>query len=114
MRWQENVEQTLTGKKIASVASLSQLVQHEKKKSEPTRSQKDRECLINTKGQLQKRVTDAANQIRKNSEMLNSVYENWYRRTQMCINANGRHKNIYYRRIFLVEFTFHWLVDIFS
>jgi hypothetical protein len=31
MRWQENVEQTLTGKKIASVAS--QLVQHEKKKS---------------------------------------------------------------------------------
>jgi hypothetical protein len=31
MRWQENVEQTLTGKKIASVASLSQLVQHEKK-----------------------------------------------------------------------------------
>jgi hypothetical protein len=33
MRWQENVEETLTGKKIASVASLSQLVQHEKKKS---------------------------------------------------------------------------------
>jgi hypothetical protein len=31
MRWQKNVE--LTGKKIASVASLSQLVQHEKKKS---------------------------------------------------------------------------------
>jgi hypothetical protein len=30
---QENVEQTLTGKKIASVVSLSQLVQHEKKKS---------------------------------------------------------------------------------
>jgi hypothetical protein len=30
MRWQENVEQTLTGKKIASVASLSQ---HEKKNS---------------------------------------------------------------------------------
>jgi hypothetical protein len=29
MRWQENVEQTLTGKKIVSVASLSQLVQHE-------------------------------------------------------------------------------------
>jgi hypothetical protein len=27
MRWQEYVEQTLTGKKIASVASLSQLVQ---------------------------------------------------------------------------------------
>jgi hypothetical protein len=46
MRWQENVEQTLTGKKIASVASLSQLDQHEKKKSWPTRSQKDRECLI--------------------------------------------------------------------
>jgi hypothetical protein len=49
---------------------------------------------INTKGQLQKRVTDAANQIRKNPEMLNSVYENWYRRarrTQMCINANGKH-----------------------
>jgi hypothetical protein len=32
MRWQENVEQTLTEKKIASIASLSQLVQHEKKK----------------------------------------------------------------------------------
>jgi hypothetical protein len=32
MRWQENVEQTMTEKKIASVASLSQLVQHEKKK----------------------------------------------------------------------------------
>jgi hypothetical protein len=32
-RWQENVEQTLTEKKIACVASLSQLVQHEKKKS---------------------------------------------------------------------------------
>jgi hypothetical protein len=31
MRWQENVEQTLTEKKIASIASLSQLVQHEKK-----------------------------------------------------------------------------------
>jgi hypothetical protein len=37
---------------------------------------------INTKGQLQKRVTGAANQIRKNPEMLNYVYENWYRRTQ--------------------------------
>jgi hypothetical protein len=37
---------TPTEKKIASVASLNQLVQHEKKKSEPTRSQKDRECLI--------------------------------------------------------------------
>jgi hypothetical protein len=48
MRWQENVEQTLTGKKNTSVASLSQLVQHEKKKSYPTRSQKDRECLICT------------------------------------------------------------------
>jgi hypothetical protein len=46
---------------------------------------------INTKGQLQKRVTDAANQIRKNPEMLNSVYENWDQRTQMCLNANGRH-----------------------
>jgi hypothetical protein len=46
MRWQENVEQTLTEKKVASVASLNQLVQHEKKKSQPTRSQKDRECLI--------------------------------------------------------------------
>jgi hypothetical protein len=33
MRWQENVEQTLTEKKTASVASLNQLVQHEKKKS---------------------------------------------------------------------------------
>jgi hypothetical protein len=33
MRWQENVEQILTEKKIASVASLSQLVQHETKKS---------------------------------------------------------------------------------
>jgi hypothetical protein len=38
------------------------------------------EVEINTKGQLQKRVTDAANQIRKNPEMLNSVYENLYRR----------------------------------
>jgi hypothetical protein len=37
------------------------------------------EVEINTKGQLQKRVTDAANQIRKNPEM------------QMCLNANGRH-----------------------
>jgi hypothetical protein len=34
------------------------------------------EVEINTKGQLQKRVTDAANQIRKNPEMLNPVYEN--------------------------------------
>jgi hypothetical protein len=33
MRWQENVEQTLTGIKNTSVASLSQLVQHERKKS---------------------------------------------------------------------------------
>jgi hypothetical protein len=49
------------------------------------------EVEINTKSQLQKRVTDAANQIRKNPEMLNSVYENWYQRTQMCLNANGRH-----------------------
>jgi hypothetical protein len=51
------------------------------------------EVEINTKGQLQKGVTDAANQIRKNPEMLNSVYENWYRRrrTQMCLNANGSH-----------------------
>jgi hypothetical protein len=32
------------------------------------------EVEINTGGQLQKRVTDAANQIRKNPEMLNSVY----------------------------------------
>jgi hypothetical protein len=48
------------------------------------------EVEINTKGQLQKRVTDAPNQIRKNPEMLNSVYENWYRRTQMCLNANQR------------------------
>jgi hypothetical protein len=49
------------------------------------------EVEINTKGQLQKHVTDAANQIRKNLEMLNSVYENWYRRTQTCLNAKGRH-----------------------
>jgi hypothetical protein len=49
------------------------------------------EVEINTKGQLQKYVTDAANQIRKNPEMLNYVYENWYQRTQMCLNANGRH-----------------------
>jgi hypothetical protein len=50
------------------------------------------EVEINTKGPQQKRVTDGANQIRKNPEiMLNSVYENWYRRTQMCLNANGRH-----------------------
>jgi hypothetical protein len=33
MGWQENVEQTLTEKKVASVASLNQLVQHEKKRS---------------------------------------------------------------------------------
>jgi hypothetical protein len=36
MRWQENVEQTLTEKKSCircTVASLNQLVQHEKKKS---------------------------------------------------------------------------------
>jgi hypothetical protein len=46
MRWQENVEQTLTKKKTASVASLSYLVQHETKKSMPTRFQKYRECLI--------------------------------------------------------------------
>jgi hypothetical protein len=38
------------------------------------------EVGINTKRQLQKRVTDAASQICKNPEMLNSVYENWYRR----------------------------------
>jgi hypothetical protein len=38
------------------------------------------EVEINRKGQLQKHVTDAANQIRKNPEMLNSVYENWYQR----------------------------------
>jgi hypothetical protein len=32
MRWQQNVEQTLTEKKkVASVTSLNQLVQHEKK-----------------------------------------------------------------------------------
>jgi hypothetical protein len=43
MGWQENVKQTLTEKKIAAVASLNQLVQHEKKKSKPTRSQKHRE-----------------------------------------------------------------------
>jgi hypothetical protein len=49
------------------------------------------EVEIHTKGQLQKRVTDAANQVRKNPEMLNSIYENWYRCTQMCLNANGRH-----------------------
>jgi hypothetical protein len=54
------------------------------------------EVEINTKGQLQKRVTDVANQIRKNSEMLNSVYENWYRRTQMCINANGMYSIHYF------------------
>jgi hypothetical protein len=57
------------------------------------------EVEINTKGQLQKRVTDAANQIRKNPEMLNSVYENWYRRTQMPTEGT---QNIYYKIIFLV------------
>jgi hypothetical protein len=66
------------------------------------------EVEINTKGQLQKRVTDAANQIRKNPEMLNPVYENWYRLTQICLNANGRHTEHYYHKIiFLVWFTFH-------
>jgi hypothetical protein len=42
------------------------------------------EVEIITKGQLQKRVTGAANQIRKNPEMLNSVQ---YRRTQMCLRV---------------------------
>jgi hypothetical protein len=55
MRWQQNFEQTLTEKKVASVASLNQSVQHEKKKSEPTRSQKHRECLIQTLPSRQKR-----------------------------------------------------------
>jgi hypothetical protein len=32
MRWEENVEQTLTEKKVVSVASQNQLIQHEKKK----------------------------------------------------------------------------------
>jgi hypothetical protein len=32
------------------------------------------EVEINTKGQLQKHVTDAANQIRKNPEMLNAEF----------------------------------------
>jgi uncharacterized protein YgiM (DUF1202 family) len=49
------------------------------------------EVEINTEGQLRERIADAANQIRNNPETLNSVYENWYQRTQMCINANGRH-----------------------
>jgi hypothetical protein len=57
---------------------------------------------INTKGQLQKRVTDAANQIRKNPEMLNYVYENWYRRTQMCIIANGKHTEYFIIKLFLL------------
>jgi hypothetical protein len=46
MRWQQNVEQTLTEKKVTSVASLNQLVQHKKKKSWPARSREDRECLM--------------------------------------------------------------------
>jgi hypothetical protein len=33
MRWQENVEHTAGKKKVASVASLNQLVQHEEKKN---------------------------------------------------------------------------------
>jgi hypothetical protein len=33
MRWQENVEQTQTERKITSLALLKQLVQHEEKKS---------------------------------------------------------------------------------
>jgi hypothetical protein len=49
------------------------------------------EVQIYTEDQLRERIADAANQIRENPEMLNSLYENWYRRTQMCINANGRH-----------------------
>jgi hypothetical protein len=32
-RWHKNVEQTFTEKKVASVASPDQLVQHEKKKA---------------------------------------------------------------------------------
>jgi hypothetical protein len=57
------------------------------------------EVEINTKVQLQKRVRDAANQIRKNPEMLNSVYENWYWRTQIPTEST---QNIYYKIIFLV------------
>ncbi|KAJ3629917.1 hypothetical protein MTP99_014279 [Tenebrio molitor] len=49
------------------------------------------EVEINTEGQLRECIANAANQIRNNPEMLNSVNENWYQRTQMCINANGRH-----------------------
>jgi hypothetical protein len=72
------------------------------------------EVEINTRGQLQKRVTDAANQIRKNPEMLNSVYENWYRRTQMCLNANGRHTEHLLQNNFSSLVYLSLVVEIFS
>jgi hypothetical protein len=46
------------------------------------------EVEINTKGQLQKRVTDAANQIRKNPEMPNSVYGTNGRHTEHLLQNN--------------------------
>jgi hypothetical protein len=63
------------------------------------------EVEIKTEDQLRKRIGDAANQIRNNLEMLNSVYENWYRCGVLkCvfINAKGRHMIIYYKIIFLI------------
>jgi hypothetical protein len=59
------------------------------------------EVEINTKGQFQKRVTDAANQIRKNPEMLNSVYENSYRRTRAYSNVFKRQRKA--RRTFIIK-----------
>jgi hypothetical protein len=49
------------------------------------------EVEINTEHHLWERIADAANHIRNNPEVPNSVYENWYRRTQMCINTSGKH-----------------------
>jgi hypothetical protein len=49
------------------------------------------EVDINTEDQLWQRIANAVNQINNYPEMPISVYENWYRHTQMCINANGRH-----------------------
>jgi hypothetical protein len=60
------------------------------------------EVEINTKSQLQKRDTDAANQIRKNPEMLNSVYENSRRADDEfgeCILGNQKLKKMYYLNV---------------
>jgi hypothetical protein len=67
------------------------------------------EVEINTEGQLRERIADAANQIRNNPETLNSVYENWYQSTQMCINANGRHRTFIIKSVSILNFHQHCL-----